>query len=98
MDYDQKYQCQVSSVVEHQTDNLAVTGSNPVPNRLQTDNTNGQVERPVQSTPKGGECLLDQPLARFATLMAALKSTMQDMDSVVELARQRLVNGLTEES
>jgi hypothetical protein len=42
--------------------------------------------------------LLDQPLARFATLMAALKSTMQDMDSVVELARQRLVNGLTEES
>ena len=68
----------VSSVVEHQTDNLAVAGSTPVPHRLTTDTTN-RLQDLLNTLPKGGEHLLDWPATWFAALMAAWEDSLQDV-------------------
>ncbi len=87
----------VSSEEEHQTDNLAVTGSTPVPHRLTTDSPNGSQDL-FNLSPKGGERLLDWPRPWFAVVLAAVEHTLQKVDSAVAFIWQRCVNGLAEES
>ena len=87
----------VSSEVEHQTDNLAVAGSTPVPHRLTTDTAN-RLQDLLNTLPKGGEHLLDWPSTWFAALMAAWEDSLQDVDSAAALVRQRRVNELAEGS
>jgi hypothetical protein len=81
------HQRKVSSGVEHQTKNLAVTGSTPVPHVGLKPTS--RVGRETCSTmkPNGGERSSDRPSPWFARVRAAREGALQNADSAAALAR-----------
>ncbi len=90
------HQLRLAQLEEHQTANLAVAGSTPVPcTKVSVNNRLLRAGRKTGPTnqPKGGGYSQDRPLSCFDKPTAAWKNTLQGADSAVELARQRCVDG-----